>query len=222
MDPNGGYEVTSSIDGNALLMGGEKTKACSFDGEPVITWSGMVLDPPSAVQSKNYDTDEPEFWPDGKPKMQVVVKLQTDVIEGDDDTGVRSLWLKGESQKAVVTAIRAAGASTLERGGFLTIAYYAKKENPPEPGKKKRFPTKLYRANYMPPASQGNQALMAAQPESVDFVRDFPQGGGYSAGPPAEPVNLREVAAQQSAVLARMKAGPQNHQGNLQSNEAPF
>lgn len=213
MDPNGGYDVTSSVDGNALLMGGEKTKACSFDGNPPVTWAGVILDEPRAVQSRNYDTDELEFWPDGKPKMQIVVKLQTDVIEGDDDTGVRSLWLKGESQKAVVTAIRQAGAQGLERGGYLTITYYAAKENPPEPGKKKRYPTKLYRAQYTRPQGQGNQALMATTPDSA------PVSGGFAA---AAAQDLRAVAAQQSAVLARMRQGAQNAQGQPQDATPPF
>lgn len=205
-----GYQVTSQVDGNAMLMGGEKTKAFSFDGPPPIMYAGEVVSELVPVQSRNYDTDELEFWPDGKPKLQLVVKIQTDLQESDDDTGVRSLWLKGESQKAVANACRLARRQGLEVGGYLTIEYYAAQENPPEPGKKKRFPTKLYRATYTPPQGAGNQALMGTQPE-------------YDSAPAPTPASgIRQAAAQQSAVMERFRNGPTNHQGARQAVDAPF
>lgn len=205
-------------DGNALLMGGEKVKSCSFDGPPGIVWEGIVLEEPRAVQQRDYDNEEELLWWDEaktKPKLSLVIKIQTNVTDphDPDDTGVRALWVKGNSQKAIVAAVRAAGANGVKVGGHLVLDYYDAVETPPKPGensRKKRYPTKMYRASYTPPPSAGNQALMASTPDT-----------SYASGPaPTQASDLRQVAAQQSAVMAAMRGA--NHQGRPQDSEPPF
>lgn len=183
--------------GNDLLMGGEKVRALSFDGPFPISYVGEVLEEPKPVQQRDYDSDELLWWDDEqtRPRLSLVIKLQTDLHDDSDpdDFGVRNLWVKAESQKAIATAVRRAGVKGLEVGGKLWIEYYDDRIEPPKPGQKKRFPTKLYRATYEPPPSRGNQALM---------------GPSVSEDPVSSPGgSLREVAASQSALLARMK-GP--------------
>lgn len=184
--------------GNDLLMGGEKVRALSFDGQFPISYMGEVLEEPKPVQQRDYDSDEPLWWDEEqtRPRISLVIKLQTDLHDDSDpdDYGVRNLWVKAESQKAVAIAVRQAGAKGLEVGGKLWIEYYDERVEPTKPGQKKRFPTKLYRAKYEPPPSRGNQALMGPS------VSEDPGSG--SAG------SLRQVAAQQSALLARMKGQP--------------
>jgi len=188
------------MDANALLMGGESVKSCSFKGDFPIAWEGVVLDDPKVVQQRDYDTDELLWWDDEetKPRLQVVIKLQTNVIDPmvDDDTGVRALWVKAESQKAVANAVRQAGARAVQPGGYLWIEFYDERVDPPVKGKKKeRYPTKLYRARYTPPPSPGNRALMEASPEEIAAAK----------GQPTPAADIRAVAAQQSAVLAAMQ-----------------
>lgn len=183
--------------GNDLLMGGEKVRALSFDGPFPISYVGEVLEEPKPVQQRDYDSDELLWWDDEqtRPRLSLVIKLQTDLHDDSDpdDFGVRNLWVKAESQKAIAAAVRRAGVKGLEVGGKLWIEYYDDRIEPPKPGQKKRFPTKLYRAKYEPPPSRGNQALM---------------GPSVSEDPVSSPgESLREVAASQSALLARMK-GP--------------
>jgi len=205
-------------DGNAFLMGGERVKSCSFKGSVGIIWEGEVLEAPKMVQQRDYDNEDELLWWDAektKPKMAAVIKLQTEVRDPDnpDDTGVRGLWVKGESQKAVATAVRAAGAKGILPGGYLKIQWYDERDDTP-PGKKQRFLTKLYRAHYTPPQSSGNQFLMD------DFSTSTPSA--QQAQPASTPTqvgsNIREAAAHNSALLASMR----NHQGTPQTQDPPF
>ena len=199
-------------DGNAFLMGGEKVKSCSFKGPVGIIWEGEVLEEPKMVQQRGYDDDELLWWDkeETKPKMAAVIKLQTTVKDPADpeDLGVRGLWVKGESQKAVAQAVRAAGEKGIKVGGYLKIKFYAERDDT-KPGEKPRFLTKLYQAHYTPPLSTGNQALMGPDDPST-----------WSAGPePAQgPGDIRAAAAQQSALLAKMRNG----QGQPQDQAPPF
>lgn len=213
------------LDGNALLFGFEKAKACSFDGPPGIMWEGVVLEGPKPVHQKNYDTEELEYWDDEKtkPKISIVIKIQTQVFDPADpeDTGVRALWVRGKSQQAVAQAMRQAGVKEILPGGYLSVEFFSEVDTPPKPGQaanKKRFKTKLYRASYTPPPSPGNQALMASYPESTH--QELAQAATTTSGGIGD---VRAAAAQQSAVLAQLRnAQPQNHQGRPQSVEAPF
>lgn len=205
------------LDGNALLMGWEKAPACSFDGPPGIIWEGVVLEGPKPVHQKNYDTEELEYWDDEKtkPKISLVIKLQTEVRDptNPEDSGVRALWLRGKSQQAVGQAMRAAGVKEVVPGGFLSVEFYQEVDTPPKPGQaanKKRFKTKLYRATYTPPPSPGNRALLDSS---------SPQAYASQEGQATAP-DIRQVAAQQSAVMAAMKS--RNHQGQQQGAEPPF
>lgn len=100
-------------------------------------------------QQRDFDTGEPLYWNDGKPRLQAKVVLATDERSDDidDDDGSRALYLKSNLQRAVAKAIRAAGASRLEVDGWLEVVFTAE-GTPPRKGAN---PPKLFEAVYQPP-----------------------------------------------------------------------
>lgn len=140
--------MSITTDPNALLMGGGKSFSFETIGDKV---SGTVV-AAEAAQQTDIKTGEPKTWKDGNPMMQVIVTLQTDLAEEPGDDGQRKVYLKGSkpdtSMGAVRAAVRAAGASGLDEGGKLQLAYTGDGEvtergyNPP----------KRYAAKYEAPA----------------------------------------------------------------------
>ena len=120
-----------------LVMGAPP--AVKFE-EPGDTTSGRITRV-YQVQVTDFDTREPQWWPDGQPKMQVVVVLD---VAG---TGLRSLYVASRGlREAVRDACREAGYG-LRPDGYLSIRYTGNGE----PFKKGVTPPKLYQAAYDPP-----------------------------------------------------------------------
>ncbi|MEU8683179.1 hypothetical protein [Streptomyces sp. NPDC048611] len=111
-------------DAQDWLMGGG-TKSASFDGAPPITNKGQIVDLPPLVQKRDFDTGDPLYWPDGRPKMLMQVNIQTDQRDPSDpeDEGVRALYLEYRKAAAVRDAVRGSGAKRLEIGGTLSLTY---------------------------------------------------------------------------------------------------
>lgn len=129
------------------FAGGEKHPAVSFKGAPVGTVvRGRVVEAPKAVQSRNFESGEPDFWPDGNPKMSVVTILD---IAGEK----KGLWAPQPSAlfAAIKAAIEAAGGTPIEEGGELAVKYVGEKPNEKNP---RLNPQKLYEARYTPPAAK--------------------------------------------------------------------
>lgn len=137
----------------------------SFKDAPVGTsFTGKVLEAPSLVQSKDYETGNPAFWPDGNPKMTVVTKLE---IDGQE----RNLWAPKPSAlfAAIATAQQAAGAQ-ITVGGTLTVTYTGDKPN----DNPRLHPAKQYQATYTPPdafATPAAPAATTATPESIAALK---------------------------------------------------
>jgi hypothetical protein len=90
---------------------------------------------------------------DGTPRMQWVITLET--ADGDNvqlyAKGGNFKAAKGEGQSmlsAIGAAVRAAGATAVDVGGQLAVAYTG--DSAAQPG---RFPAKLYTAQYQAPAA---------------------------------------------------------------------
>lgn len=101
-------------------------------------------------QQNDFESGAPLWWDENKtqPKMQLRIVLATDEHDGEDDDGRRAIYVKGEMQKAVRDAIKAAGADKIEEGGTLAVQYHADGE-PPKKGMNK---PKLYKAQYKQPS----------------------------------------------------------------------
>lgn len=129
-----------TTDVNAFLATQMGARTAKFD-EVGRTYKGEIL-AADVRQSTEFGSDKPEFWPDGKPKMEVVITLQTEEAEGDDDDGMRRVYAQGRMLRAISTAAK----GKLEIGGKLAIKYTGDGE-----AKKGMNAPKLYKAWYEAP-----------------------------------------------------------------------
>ncbi len=137
------------------FAGAEKAPALSFHEKPVgTTYEGVVTDTPKLVQSKDYNTGDPAFWPakpgqEPNPKMSVVVNLE---VDGEP----RSLWAQKPSAMfvALAEAQRTSGIK-IEPGVKLAVRFTGENAHTdPEKIRKKLPPQKLYavKLEAAPPA----------------------------------------------------------------------
>lgn len=122
-------------------LGGSGGSSFSFGkqgAQPGASVTGTILDM-KEVQSTHYDgpdVGKPEFWPNGDPKMQYKVTLQTELRDPANpaDDGTRNVYLDGRRRPndngtksklcAVLDAVRAVtGGTQLQRGGRLTLQW---------------------------------------------------------------------------------------------------
>lgn len=143
-----------------LMGGGGKSVSFATIGTYV---TGEIMVEPESRQQVDLSTDQPKFFKDGNPQMQVVITLSTDAHDptDPDDDGVRRLFVKGGMMKAIREAVRAAGRKRLEVGGRLTVTY-AGDGVASKPGFN---PPKIYSAVYVPPA--GSQAAPITVPAAT-------------------------------------------------------
>lgn len=202
-----------------------------FGGAPTLSWSmldpqsgqhvddpsmfnvlrgGLIVDEPVLTQQTEMNTGKPLTWPDGRPKMQLLVTLLCDGSRGlpngtkarDErrdatDDGKRRVYIKGGLQRSVGTAIRTAGVSGLRIGGELYMAWTGT-----TPSKTKGHRNaRSYDAAYIPPTvavptGPGDSpfgsapAAPAPQPEAPAFQQPFP-----TPQPPATPPVAPPAAA---------------------------
>jgi hypothetical protein len=113
------------------LSGGSKSWKPEAIGDKI---SGTIISA-KRVQQTDFTSGEPLTWADGSPRWQTVVELQTDLRDqGDDDDGIRSVWLKGgtkfeaaqgkgvSGEVALANAAKDAGLKDIDEGQKLTIA----------------------------------------------------------------------------------------------------
>ena len=104
--------------------------------------TGFLIEDPQSTQQTDFETQEPAFWKDGQPKMQVVLRLS------DADGEEVRVFVRGRMLTAVKKAARAAG-TPLRAGGEISITYVNDGE-----AKRGLHPPKLYEAVYDAPTQQ--------------------------------------------------------------------
>lgn len=98
---------------------------------PGETRTGIIADI-DRRQTTKFNSTEPDFFPDGSPKMQIVLTLSTDYADDMDDDGGRMLYIKewGSQRKALLAAIAATGArkfsQAIKPGATVTVTYHGK------------------------------------------------------------------------------------------------
>lgn len=132
-----------TTDVNDFLMGAGGRSA-SFKDIKAMVWGEVIHS--EVRQQTDFDSGEPMFWSDGKPRLQLVISLQTEEREDEEDDGVRKVYAKGNMLKAIRTAISKAGARGIENGGKLVVQYVG---DGPKPAR--GFPPKIYGAKYEAP-----------------------------------------------------------------------
>lgn len=119
-------------DPNEDPFANRKLPAVSFHEKPVGTEIRFrVTKPATMVQQRDYDTDEPKFWPDGNPRMAAVFQ---GVVNGED----MSLWVPKPSSlfTAVTEAQHATGGARIDVDDTLVITLTGLKEARNQAGKK--------------------------------------------------------------------------------------
>lgn len=199
-------------DANSILMG-SGAPAAKFE-QVGTTVTGTVAAEPEARQQTNFRTGLPETWKDGSPRMQILVRLATNLRDPQraDDDGERTLFIKGKYlTDAIRQAVRASGAKGIHVGGTLTVTYTG--DGPIEPGLEKG--PKLYAAQYEPPAvslsgvsepaAQTQQPAPATQQPAPATQQPAPAAQVPPAPPGVDPKMWdRMDAEQRKRVIAAM------------------
>ena len=150
-----------------MFAGGDTVPSISFKDAPIgASVTGVVTVAPSLVQSRDFKTGQPAFWPDNNPKMSVVTRI---LASGEE----RGLWAAKPSAMfaAIAEAQKAAGA-LIAVGGTLTITLTGTKPS----DNAQMSPQKLYAVAYVPP-----NAFEAQQAPATGGVG---QWGAQSTTPP--------------------------------------
>ena len=75
------------------FFAGSGAVSAKFD-YPGDTVTGKIVSA-DVRQQTDMDSGEPLFWPDGKPRNQLVLALQTSEQDSDEDDGRRSVYIRG-------------------------------------------------------------------------------------------------------------------------------
>lgn len=104
------------------------------------SFTGVITELETA-QVRDFETNEPKFWDDGNPQLQVVLTLATDYIDSDveGDDGTRKLYLVGQKLTAMKQAVKEFGKQ-IAKGQIITITFTGEKPN----ANKRYNATKLY------------------------------------------------------------------------------
>lgn len=134
--------------------------------------TGTIVAPPVQQQMTEVGTGKPLTWDDGKPRMQLVITLQTDQRDPDieNDNGQRRVFVTGTSVKqggGMKGAFQRAGVRDLPVGGTLTVTY----THDGEPAGKGFNPPKQYKVEFTPPNPAGEFLGGAATSDA-----EIPQG----------------------------------------------
>ncbi len=196
-------EFTNSnpfADIDSALHGGSKS-FFNLHSEPGDTVTGTITKV-DVKQVTNYKTKEPEFFPSGDPKKQVILTLQTSLREDADDDGKRSVYIPlwGGKKAALADAMRAAGmkeASTALALGNTFTARFVGEER--KHGKDGSYTEKIYEYAIQAASTAAlNEAMAPAAPVAPAAPAPAPQ--------PAAPAPAAQ-APQQVDVPALIRAG---------------
>lgn len=172
------------------------SKGLKFD-QIGVAHTGTVKSAPRERQQTKFGSQDPDFWPNGDPKMQILVDLQTDRRDDPNDDGERTLYVaSGNMKRAISDAIRTAGGSDLQPGGVLTVQYVGTDPASKNPAN----PAKLYAAQYTLPTSAFAQPAAAAPVAQAPAAPPLPQA-------PA-PAFVPATAVQQPAPVQAPFAAP--------------
>lgn len=162
------------------LLAGNSAKAYfGANSQPGDTVTG-VIEKIETTQVNDFQTKQPAFWNDGRPKEQIHVIIQTQLRDPsvDDDDGRRSLWVKGWGiqLKAFREACMQAGVKTPKLGDTITETYIGLGErgNAPQP---KVFSFRIEPASSVNSLVNGSQPQQPVQQAPQQPVMQQPQQG---------------------------------------------
>lgn len=183
-------------DVSSVLLGTNNSPVLKFpQGSAPITHKGSII--ASQVRQATDINQVPKTFDDGSPKLEVVITLATDLRDPgiEEDNGHRRLIAGFEMQKAIGQAMREAGCKTLDNGGELAVQYTGDRA----PERNGFSPTKLFRAQYRPPAAgAGVNDLLGGSSADIGAPSSSPQP---QAQPPAQQQPVSQPTAEPAGSL---------------------
>lgn len=144
------------------LLAGNSAKAYfGANSQPGDSVTG-VIEKIETTQVNDFQTKQPAYWNDGRPKEQIHVIIQTQLRDPsvEEDDGRRSLWVKGWGiqLKAFRDACRQAGVKIPKPGDTITERFVGlgQRGDAPQPPKVFEF--------HIEPASSVNSLVNGSQP----------------------------------------------------------
>lgn len=189
---------------NSLMNGGGAKAFFNADSQPGAQVSGEVMSV-EVTQVNDFKTKQLAFWPDGNPKQQIHIVLQTSLPpEDEDDDGRRSLWVKGWGVqiKALRDACRRAGVKAPSMGDVLTARFtgFGQRGNASQP-------PKLYEYEIRSAAQAQVDTVLgepAGQPAVQQAQPALTQPPMQSAQQPAPQQQAKTLPVQQIQQLAQL------------------
>lgn len=191
----------------------QTSKSVKFQ-QPGDTVSG-IIESVTAGQVHVYDsinqrpTNQPDYWQDGSPKVQVIVTIDTGTRDPsvEDDDGRRSVYIKGWGlqKRAWLNAVRAAGlrkSSDVKPGDQFTATftgYDPNSKNPNNPAK--MFEYTIEHQSAVDQAMQPRQTM----PQPAYAAQPAPQPTPVMPAQPG-PTATQSVTAQQTTQILQLKA----------------
>lgn len=183
--------------------------------------TGRVLSA-DVVQSRNFDTNDPEFWADGNPKQLVRVIIETterDPADPEDD-GHRAVYIKawGDQMAALRAAIKQSGDTDIHPGGTFTAIYVS------DGIATRGFPPKQFMYQYAMPSSTA-QLFDPRHDRQQAFDRQQQPAQGSAAGTnyvPVQPNSQQnpQTPAQDPATMAAFEAWQASQRNGQQTQQA--
>lgn len=161
------------------LLAGNSAKAYfGANSQPGDTVTG-VIEKIETTQVNDFQTKQPAFWNDGRPKEQIHVIIQTQLRDPsvEEDDGRRSLWVKGWGiqLKAFREACMQAGVKTPKPGDTITETYIGLGERGNAPQPPKVFSFRIEPANGVNNLLNGDQPQQPVQQPAQQPFQQQPQ-----------------------------------------------
>lgn len=138
---------------DALASEGDFAPIFKFT-EPGDRIGGVIVEEPKTFPLTEYGSREPKIGQDGKPVMQILLTLATEVSADENHDGRWRVYLdKPLLKSAVARELKAAGSQTLTVGDELTVTFTGMRETRGG-GSAKDF-TAEYRASAEPSDGDG-------------------------------------------------------------------
>lgn len=199
------------------LLAGNSAKAYfGANSQPGDSVTG-VIEKIETTQVNDFQTKQPAFWNDGRPKEQIHVIIQTQLRDPsmDDDDGRRSLWIKGWGiqLKAFREACRQAGVKIPKPGDTITERFVGLGQRATRPAAESvriphrtRFQRQQSRERQPTPAARhaASPAGIPAAAVRAPAAHAGPESGICAgSGRPMEPAGTAAAAATRPAGTAR-------------------
>ena len=141
---------------DALASEGDFAPIFKF-ADPGDRIGGVIVEEPRTLPLTEYGSREPKIGPDGKPVLQILVTLATEVSADENHDGRWRVYVdKPLMKSAVARALKAAGSKTLAVGDKLTVTFTGMRET------RGGGSAKDFTAEYTPAAPCGDESIGTA------------------------------------------------------------